>query len=222
MPTKKLVIFDFCGTLISFQTADRYVMFCVERLIDNKIVRRRHLMIRIMDKLRIFKIYNHIRSGNNWRKRMILWQMKGVKYDVCDMLAKKYFEEELLPNVVPPIIEKLKGHLANGDSVCILSGGYDIYIKYFAQYFGVKETMSSKIAFQDGVCLGKMSGKDCMGENKLDYIRPLIMNVKTICYTDSQSDLPLLETVNEPIVVSKECPQKWATERKYKQIIWNC
>ena len=153
---------------------------------------------------------------------MILWQMKGVKYDVCDMLAKKYFEEELLPNVVQSVVEKLKGHLANGDSVCILSGGYDIYIKYFAQYYGVQEILSSKIAFQGVVCLGKMDGKDCMRENKVECIRPLIMNVKTICYTDSQSDLPLLEAVEEPIVVSKGCPQKWATERKYKQIIWNC
>lgn len=222
MRDKKLVIFDFCGTLISFQTADRYVQFCVERLPEKKVVQWRHFMICMIDTLRIFKIYNHIRPGNNWRKRMVLWQMKGVSYELCDKLAKKYFEEELLPNVVPPVVEKLKGHLANGDSVCILSGGYDIYIKYFAQYLGVKETMSSKIAFREGKCMGKMEGKDCMRENKLAYIRPLIMNVKTICYTDSESDLPLLEAVDEPIVVSKGSPQQWASERKYKQIIWNC
>jgi HAD superfamily hydrolase (TIGR01490 family) len=219
MPDKKLAIFDFCGTLISFQTADRYVQFCVERLQENKAVQRRHCMIRIMDKLRIFKIYNHIRS-NNWRKRMILWQLKGVSYETCDQLAKKYFEEELLPNVVQPLIEKLKAHLANGDRVCILSGGYDVYIKYFAHYFGVEEIISSRIAFSDGMCMGRMEGKDCMRKNKLEYIRPLIQNEKTICYTDSKSDLPLLELVDKPIVVSKGGHQKWAQERKYTQIIW--
>lgn len=221
MPDKKLVIFDFCGTLISFQTADRYVQFCVARMKDNKVVQWRHFIIRMMDKLRIFKIYNHIRSGNNWRKRMILWQLKGVCYEVCDQLAKGYFEEELLPNVVQPIVDKLKEHLANGDRVCILSGGYDVYIKYFAQYYGVKEIISSKLAFCDGKCMGTMDGKDCMRENKLDYIRPMMDGSKTICYTDSKSDLPLLELVDEPIVVSHGNLQQWAEKRNYKQIIWN-
>ena len=221
MPDKKLVIFDFCGTLISFQTADRYVQFCVERLQDNKAVQRRHFMIRIMDEMRVFKIYNHIRSGNNWRKRMILWQLKGVPYEECDQLAKNYFEEELLPNIVQPLIAKLKEHLTMGDRVCILSGGYDVYIKYFAQYFGVKEIISSKIAFCDGKCMGRMDGKDCMRENKLEYIRPILSEAKTICYTDSKSDMPLLELVDEPIAVSHKVSQQWAENRNYKQIIWN-
>lgn len=221
MPTKKLVIFDFCGTLISFQTADRYVQFCVKRLQDNKVVQCRHKLVQLMDTFRIFKIYNHICKVNNWRKRMILWQLKGVSYEVCDQMAKKYFEEELLPNVVQPIVEKLKWHLANGDSVCILSGGYDVYIKYFAEYYGVKEILSSKVAFCKGKCLGKMEGKDCMRENKLAYIRPYLNGERTIFYTDSKSDLPLLKMVDEAIVVSHDASQQWAETCNYNQIIWN-
>ena len=221
MPDKKLVIFDFCGTLIRFQTADRYVQYCVNRLQDNKVVQCRHKLVQLMDTFRIFKIYNHICKVNNWRKRMILWQLKGVSYEVCDQMAKKYFEEELLPNVVQPIVEKLKWHLANGDSVCILSGGYDVYIKYFAEYYGVKEILSSKVAFCKGKCMGKMEGKDCMRENKLAYIRPYLNGERTIFYTDSKSDLPLLKMVDEAIVVSHDASQQWAETCNYNQIIWN-
>ena len=220
MPNKKLVIFDFCGTLIRFQTADRYVQFCVERLKGYKVIQLRHMVIKMMDVMRVFKIYNHIRPINNWRKRMVLWQLKGVAYEKCDALAAAYFEEELLPNVVQPIVELLRKHIAVKDRVCILSGGYDIYIKYFAQYFGVKETASSKIAFREGICLGKMEGADCMRENKLDYLQPLLDGSNTICYTDSKSDMVLLKIVDEPVVVSKGQPQQWATELNYKQIIW--
>lgn len=221
MPDKKLVIFDFCGTLIRFQTADRYVQYCVKRLQDNKVVQCRHKLVQLMDTFRIFKIYNHICKVNNWRKRMILWQLKGVSYEVCDQMAKKYFEEELLPNVVQPIVEKLKWHLANGDSVCILSGGYDVYIKYFAEYYGVKEILSSKVAFCKGKCLGKMEGMDCMRENKLAYIRPYLNGERTIFYSDSKSDLPLLKMVDEAIVVSHDASQQWAETCNYNQIIWN-
>ena len=221
MPEKRLVIFDFCGTLISFQTADRYVGFCIKRLQKNKTVQRRHRLIRLMDKLRIFKIYNRIYPANNWRKRMILWQLKGVAYQQCDQLAHEYFEEELLPNIVVPVVEKLKEHLGKKDRVVILSGGYDIYIRHFAAHFGVQEMISSKIAFADNMCLGKMEGKDCMRANKVEYLRPLLKGATTICYTDSISDLPILELVDQPIVVSKQIAQTWANERNYQQIIWN-
>lgn len=221
MPEKRLVIFDFCGTLISFQTADRYVGFCIKRLQKNKAVQRRHRLIRLMDKLRIFKIYNRIYPANNWRKRMILWQLKGVAYQQCDQLAHEYFEEELLPNIVVPVVEKLKEHLGKKDRVVILSGGYDIYIRHFAAHFGVQEMISSKIAFADNMCLGKMEGKDCMRANKVEYLRPLLKGATTICYTDSISDLPILELVDQPIVVSKQIAQTWANVRNYQQIIWN-
>ena len=221
MLKKRLVIFDFCGTLISFQTADRYVDFCVKRLQNGKAVQNRHRLIWLMDKLRVFKIYNRIYRGNNWRKRMVLWQLKGVSFEQCDEFAKAYFEEELLPNVVAPVVEKLKEHLAQKERVVILSGGYDIYIKYFAAHFGVEKIISSKIAFENNKCLGKIDGKDCMRANKVEYIRPFLKDVTTICYTDSMSDLPILEIVDQPIVVSKDKASKWAKERNYHQIIWN-
>ena len=220
MPDKKLVIFDFCGTLISFQTADRYVKFCVERLKDNKVVQWRHRLIRVIDVLRIFKIYNNICSANNWRKRMVLWQLKGVSFEQCDQFAKAYFEDELLPNVVAPVVEKLKEHLVQNDRVVILSGGYDIYIKYFAAHFGIREYVSSRITFENNRCLGKMDGKDCMRANKIEFLQPLLKGETTICYTDSVSDLPILELVDQAVVVSKQVPQQWAIKRNYQQIIW--
>lgn len=175
----------------------------------------------MLDVLKAFKIYNRINPGNNWRKRVVLWQLKGVSYEQCDQLAKAYFEEELLPNMVKPIVERLEYHLANKDRVVILSGGYDVYINYFAAHFGVDEVLSSKIAFANNICLGKMDGKDCMRANKVEYIKPLLKGEKTICYTDSVTDLPILELVDEPIIVSKNAPQEWAATRNYQQIIWN-
>ena len=162
-----------------------------------------------------------MKPSNNFRKRMILWQLKGLSYYLCDQMAKQYFETELLPAVVSPLIEKLQEHLAQNDRVIILSGGYDIYIRYFAEYFGIKETISSKIAFEDNVCLGKMDGKDCMRSNKVSAMQSQMSGVTSYCYTDSMSDLPILEIVDNPIVVSKQTPQKWASQRNYKQIIWN-
>lgn len=219
MSEQRIIIFDFCGTLIRFQTADRYVNFCVERLKENRTIQCRHRLVQCMDILRIFKIYNRIKTVNNWRKRMILWQLKGVRYETCDRLAQIYFEKELMPNIYKPVVDKLKEYVDSGENVYILSGGYNIYIKYFARYYGVKNIICSKIAFKENVCTGQMEGKDCMRENKVDYIRPFLGELPMVCYTDSISDLPLLEIASEPIVVSNSALQDWATKRNYKQIV---
>lgn len=182
-------------------------------------VQCRHRLIQIMDKFRIFKIYNRMKPSNNFRKRMILWQLKGIDYATCDQLAQVYFEKELLPNIYEPVVAELQKHTGNGESVYILSGGYDIYIKYFAQYYGVKNVLCSRIAFKEKVCTGRMYGKDCMRANKVEYIRPFLEEKQMVCYTDSISDLPLLEISAEPIVISKAAPQAWAAKKNYKQII---
>lgn len=220
MSNKKFVIFDFCGTLIKFQTADNYVNYCVERL-NYKSVNARHVLLRIMDVLRVFKVCNRINKKKNWRKMVVLWQLRGVKYEELDRLAEDYLKEKLLPNVVLPLIDRLREHIAHGERVCILSGGYDIYISKFAQYFGIEEVIASKIAFKNEICLGRLEGLDCMGENKLTYIRSIVSNFYTICYTDSISDLPLLKAIDKPIVVSSIKPQEWAKQYLYEQIIWN-
>jgi len=152
---------------------------------------------------------------------MILKQLQGATKQQCDTWARDYFLQELLPNIVTPAVEKLKMHLVKNERVCILSGGYGIYIKYFAEYFGVKEIYCSEIDFNNGVCTGKMDGMDCMKQNKVTRFSQIqTENSKVFFYTDSPSDIPLLEIVDQPIVFSKNAPQKWATQRNYKQIVW--
>ncbi|MBO5619571.1 MAG: HAD-IB family hydrolase [Paludibacteraceae bacterium] len=222
MSEHRLVIFDFCGTLIRFQTADRYVSFCLRNAPQSKSTRLRQFLVRTMEKLKLFKIYNRINKANNWHKRMILWQLKGLDYSTCDQLAQKYFEQELLPNEIAPAVQQMQAHITDGDRVCLLSGGYDIYIRHFAAHYGIQEYVSSRIEFQNGLCTGKMQGLDCMRGNKLVFFRELRKKGEhTIFYTDSISDIPLLEIVDEQIIVSHAAPQKWAEQRNYKQILWN-
>ena len=152
---------------------------------------------------------------------MILWQLKGIPFSRCDDLAHLYFEQELLPNIVQPLLKIMQQHINNNDRVCILSGGYDIYIRLFVQHFGVKEFISSKIDFRNGYCTGKMQGEDCMGRNKITCYQQLKKEASyTVFYSDSPSDLPLLELVDEPVVVSKDYAREWVAARNFKQIIW--
>lgn len=224
MGNNKLILFDFCETLIKFQTADKYVEYCREHL-RTKRMRSVHQFTVMLEKLRFFKAYNRIRKGNNLHKRLILWQLKGIDKATCERMAKQYFEEMLLPNVIPDIINLLRKHQEQGDDVWIISGGYDIYIKCFVDYFNINGFISSKIGFSaTQECTGKMDGPDCMRDNKIPLLKERFGRnpdqFDITFYTDSQSDLPLLQTVQHPYVISRQNHQKWIDNYNYKEIIW--
>lgn len=211
---------DFCETLISFQTADRFVQYCVQHL-NLRSIRIRQLIVQMFDLGKVFKILNKFTTGS--KKKALLWQLKGVPQARLDSLAKCYFEEELRPNVITPMVEVMKQHQKQGDVIYIISGGYDLYIHYFAEYYNVNGYLASTIGFTaDGRCTGKIVGTDCMREEKVSQWKKIKDAFSmTICYSDSQSDIPILTAVDQGIVVSHGQSQIWTKNYKLEELIWN-
>lgn len=220
----RLVFFDFCETLIKFQTADRYVDFCRNRLHSRR-MSILHTITTVLTKSHCFRIVNRFLPNNTIRKRLVLSQLKGVEYTVLDNLAKEYYEQCLKPAIIPQMCNRLLAHLQSQDSVWIISGGYDIYVKYFVKEYSLTGYISTNIAFTNkGICLGCFEGLDCMRENKVYLVEKKLRNfldkMSTVAYSDSASDLPLLLMAEEGFVVSKKESQKWAIKYNLKEIIW--
>lgn len=220
----KLVFFDFCETLIKFQTADKYIDFCRNRLHSRR-MNVLHAITTVLTKSYCFRIINRFLPNNTIRKRLVLSQLKGIEYTILDNLAKEYCEQCLKPAIIPEMLNRLLAHLQSQDNVWIISGGYDIYIKYFVEEYSLAGYISTNIAFTNkGVCLGRFVGLDCMRKNKVYLIekelRSFLNSTDTVAYSDSASDLPLLLMAKEGFVVSKKETQKWAMENSLKEIVW--
>lgn len=220
----KLVFFDFCETLIKFQTADKYVDFCRSRLHTRR-MNILHIITTVLTKSYCFRIINRFLPNNTIRKRVVLSQLKGIEYTILDNLAKEYYEQCLKPAIIPEMLNRLLAHLQSQDNVWIISGGYDIYIKYFVEEYSLAGYISTNIAFtKEGVCLGRFVGLDCMRKNKVYLVEKelgsFLDNTDTVTYSDSDSDLPLLLMAKEGFVVSKNETQKWAMENSLKEIVW--
>ena len=82
----KLALFDFCDTLVGFQTANQYVRYIVKNF-STSYVKLRHLFYILLLKLRVIKILESLFPSNNIQKRIILWQIKGVKKLNLDVLV---------------------------------------------------------------------------------------------------------------------------------------
>lgn len=219
-----LVIFDFCETLCKIQSANTFVDYCLVKLNKKGLYFR--FLSYLSSNMLLIKILAKIFPTYNFSKKVKLFALRGTDQLKLSILAKEFYEH-LLTKLNHEIVSMLENHVNKGDHVIIVSGGYLEYLHNFKNYFNIKEVIATKIAFNDGICQGLFQGKDCMFEEKVNFVQNYIENnpkinfKSSICYTDSISDLSLCKWVDEPIVVSNLISQKWPKEYRFREIVIN-
>ena len=162
----KLAIFDFCDTLVSFQSADAFVRFSLKR---NK--RFSSLLVQSTDKVFLFfKFYSVLRKLNlsrSLQKQLLLRGMKGMtRKEIIESAAE--FEKTVIQNKLNTSIYILMlEHIKNNDEVIINSGGYDLYLEIFAKRLGITKLYATKLKFENDKFSGSISGNDCLHQEKI-------------------------------------------------------
>lgn len=225
MNMTKIAYFDFCETLIKFQTADLYIDFVRKQ---NQSFRMKFLELirRLLASLKLFALYSALAPNNNLHKKLKLYQLKGLSKKLLESYSISYYNEVLKPNFVPELIEKLLKLKKEGWVIFIVSGGYNIYINQFVEEYKLNKCISSEIGFDEkGFCSGKMQGLDCLHDMKIVKIkneleREMLHCEQTIAFSDSITDLPLLNFATKGVVVSKGESQNWASRNGFNEIVW--
>ncbi|WP_297980706.1 HAD-IB family hydrolase [uncultured Capnocytophaga sp.] len=219
----KIALFDFCDTLVDFQTGDAFIDFIRE----NTDKRRAFIFEKfrsLLIKIKFFSILNRFLPNNNWHKRLKLFQLKGITKNEIEHLSLLYYTERIKPRLIKRIIQELQQYKKEGYSIYIVSGGFSDYIIHFCKEFEINQPIATNIKYKKGICLGIIDGIDCMHAAKIDKIKNVIelQNVdmeQSVAYSDSITDLPLLTLVKNGVVVSKKYPQYWVATNKLKEII---
>ena len=218
----KVALFDFCETIANFQTADAYVDYVREKLDDKRMCWLEKVQ-NFLRKIKIIQIVEKITRYNySINKRIKLLQLRNQSYEELQLLAGEYYQEVIKPNFIPIMMEKLLDLQKQGYTVALVSGGYDIYLRYFMEDYGLDDLISTKIGFKNGNCTGKFDGIDCLREGKTILLDNYFDSKPEYCvaFSDSQSDVPFLRWADEAHVVSKENHQKWVENYNFNEIIW--
>lgn len=220
---KQIVIFDFCETLVDFQTADAFVDY-VRNNLKLDIINRRESIGKWIRSLRIVGYADALVFHQSILKRLKLWQLKGIPEKKMKELAAGYYNQQIKPHLIGDTLELLKKHQKEGCQIWLVSGGYGIYLNYFSQDYGIDQTISSDLEFRKGISTGKMKGLDCMRNSKVKLLYKNLTNTIddyriVASYSDSKTDVPILNVAEQGIVVSRK-PQSWVKKTKYKEIIW--
>ncbi len=225
---EKVALFDFCETLVKFQTADRYVQYVCEEN-DSLAIRRKKKVYQWLYKLRLISVASILFSHSSVNKRLILNRLRGFNKGDLENFAKGYYVSQIKPNLIEETVSDLKHLQQDGFRIILLSGGYDIYLKYFAREFHISDIVSTSIGFKNSICTGDFNGKDCLSDNKIimleDYCKQNNIEIdkcNSYAYSDSKSDLPMLNYVGNRVIIRRKDRPRWYSENDYlKEIIWD-
>lgn len=218
---QKIAVFDFCETLADFQTANAFVDF-VRHNTKSLGIRLKNFICVLLFKFQVVKILNAITSHKYSIGKLIkLWQLRGLTQNNVEELAYGFYKERVEPHLIGVTIDRLRQLKKDGYKVGLSSGGYDVYLKYFAKDYELDFVQSSVIAFKNGLCTGYIDGVDCMRKEKVNRLTNSFgEGTNAIAFSDSKSDLPLLQWASQGVVISRGGHQQWVEKYNLQEIIW--
>ncbi len=218
-----LVVFDFCETLVSIQTANRFIDFISENSNTgfSKVITKLELLL---TSLRVFAVINLLAPKWNLSKKINLLKVRGIPLRGFESIVLKYVQEVINPKINESLIKELKWYVANDYVVCIVSGGYKHYLEVFCKEYGVNFLLANDFEVKKQKFTGFMNGKDCMFDEKVVQLEKYIDSnnlsfKKKIVYSDSPTDMPLFKWADEQFAISYNKSQKWALDNNFKEII---
>ena len=134
---------------------------------------------------------------------------KGWDRDEMRQLVKETLNEAIEPLIYAEALELIDFHLAQGEEVYLVSSAPAEIVEPFAELLGMTGAISSQATIdEDGKFTGEMEFF-AHGENKAVAMRELaerrgIDLAESSAYSDSESDVPLLEAVGHPYVVNPD------------------
>lgn len=220
-------IFDFCETLVDFQTADRFVYYVLEheRQKSDSFIEPVRLTLKSLGIMKLIDLSARW-TGMHLNKQLLLYRLRGLTKKQIENYAKMYYLEEIRPHFIKPVINKLREDIREGLKIVIISASYYPILKYFKDEFEVDMLITNSFQYENDVFTGKMLECDCFGMEKVRRLQRETIRVnresKIIkSYSDSRSDIPVLRIARQGIVVSKDKSQSWCKKEGFQEIIWN-
>lgn len=219
----KIALFDFCNTVVDFSTADEFVNFVrkKKRLPLMNIKNNFRKFINFLNLTKIIQKY----TDKHVHKLLYLSQLKGLSRSEIEFFAKEYYEKRIKPGFVKETIQEIYRLKKLGYKLYVVSGGYDVYLKYFIKEFNFDGLICTKIDFKNDKVTGIFDGYDCLNDNKIILLKKYfnsenLKNYNSVAYSDSITDLPLLNYCQKGVVISKNSSEEWAKENNFEEIIW--
>lgn len=198
---KKICFFDMDGTLIAGNSGVSFMRYSYARGKTNLW----RVGKSIVDYLRYR--YNLLNMDKAYRQS--LRPLIGVKEEELIKFCYEWFKERVEKLIYPEIIEIIRQHQTNGELTVIISNATTYAIQPLAEHLGIPHVLGTMLQVQHGRFTGDFIAPLCFGQGKIFWAKKLIQKLNSdfahaTFYTDSITDLPLLDLVENPQVVNPD------------------
>ena len=203
-PNQPLAFYDFDGTLTSGNVVRRYAYFAL------------HQPSRIRAVWDISKLLLSIPMwlvmefrSRRWFNIVFFREYRGMEEQELRGQAEQLFYEEILQSIYPDTKALLEEDRRQGYLPVLVTGQLDVALDDVIRYLGFQAVICNRLVFEDGVATGQVKAPLIAEEEKVRAMEDLCRKYGTEmkhskAYSDSFSDLPMLEAVGTPAAVNPD------------------
>jgi HAD superfamily hydrolase (TIGR01490 family) len=194
-------LFDIDGTLIACQSGPLYMRHL-----------RRTGHASILDLARTFFFLVQYRLGLLDIQRASAASMglvRGLREATVLDDCRRWYEREVRTYLRPAMAATVEAHRRAGHIPAILTSATRYLAEPLARDIGIEHLIVTQLVVEDGVFTGHMVDPVCYGDGKVHWVERWAAKHdvdlgQSYFYTDSITDVPVLERVGEPRVVNPD------------------
>lgn len=213
---KKLAIFDVDYTITSRETLQELYKYAISEDKRNIKYAPRAIYSGLMY---VLGRYDEKKVKEKFLKFLVGMDENKLKDFVC-----RFYENRLNKILYKDSIEKMKELKKEGYDIYLISASPEFYLNELYKIEEVDNIIGTRFVIKDGKFTGKMFGKNCKGEEKVNRLKEVLTKekievdfLKSYMFSDSLSDLPLLDLVGNPYLIN----YKKKNKVKFKILNWN-
>jgi HAD superfamily hydrolase (TIGR01490 family) len=145
---------------------------------------------------------------DRWTKEMMA-EFRGQSEKDVAAEALDWFRDTVVGTIYPEAAEIVQEHQAKGHVVAIVSGATRFVVKPLAEHMKIEHFLYTRMEVEGGHFTGRVIEPICFEEGKIYWLQQFIQEqgidlAKSYFYTDSITDMPLLELVGHPVITNPD------------------
>lgn len=202
---KQAAFFDLDKTLMAGSSGMQFAKAARER----GLISRRQVMRWGRDHVR-YRIKGATDDETNEILKVARETLSGVSYQEISRMWPEVLAG-ILPRIYPEVLAEVHRHQDEGRLTFIVSAAGSDMVESLAQVLGMDGGIGTRYVVEDGAYTGALDGPFVYGRGKVTAIESLAEEQEldlegSWAYSDSASDLPMLELVGNAVVVNPDAP----------------
>ena len=199
---KTVAFFDVDGTLLKSTIVHYYIWM---RFKETPFLLKHLWLIGFLPKIVYYLVLDRVSRP---RFNQVFYRnYRGMSATEIKRLSTDMFETYLRPNIFPAAISQIQEHKEQGTPVVFVTGSLDFIVQPIADYLAIDSVLAPQLHEQNGQFTGELTTVPLIAEEKAKAVQAYaeqhgISLEESYAYGDSQSDLPMLECVGNPVVVN--------------------